>query len=305
MACGGWPRADRVPRGRLTTEATEKVLMFCLGALGVLAGDRQMRQLRSGVLFFVFSWPRQGRLVTIVSMRRFLFAVCLALCGVAAQPASVGDEADRLYANRVDLPSAKRAVALWTAALHRDPANYEATWKISRADYWLGRHVAENDRPAVLEDGVARGRAAAALAPDRPEGHFWMAANMGAAAELSTNAGLRYRKAIKEELETVLRIDPGFLRGSADRALGRWYYKVPRLFGGNKKRAEQHLRASLQYDPHSTSSHFFLAELLLDAGRREEARAEAQRVLDAPADPEWEPENQEFKTQARAFLARK
>ena len=203
----------------------------------------------------------------------------------------------------MDLSSAKRAVDLWAAALRRDPADYDALWKTARADYWLGGHVAEKDRMAILEDGIARGRAAVSLAPNRPEGHFWMAADMGAAGELSSRAGLKYRKAIKEELETVLRIDAGFLQGSADRALGRWYFKVPRLFGGNKKSAEEHLRASLKYDPHSTASHFFLAELLLDDGRRDEARAEAQQVLDALPDPEWEPENQEFKRQARALLA--
>ncbi len=101
----------------------------------------------------------------------------------------------------------------------------------------------------ALEDGVARGRAAVSLAPTRPEGHFWMAANMGALAELSARAGLKYRKTIKEELETVLRLDAAFLQGSADRALGRWYFKVPRLFGGSKKSAEEHLRASLEVRP--------------------------------------------------------
>ena len=234
----------------------------------------------------------------------FVLAVLVALtaCAAAAQSGS-GDDPDRLYANRTDLSSAKRAVDLWAMALRRDAANYDALWKIARANYWLGGHVAENDRMAILEDGIARGRAAVSLAPNRPEGHFWMAADMGAAGELSSRAGLKYRKAIKEELETVLRIDAGFLQGSADRALGRWYFKVPRLFGGSKKSAEQHLRASLKYDPRSTASHFFLAELLLDDGRRDEARAEAQQVLDAPVDPEWEPENQEFKRQARAFLA--
>jgi len=237
-----------------------------------------------------------------MAMGTCLFVVFMAVSAAASQPAS-RDDPDRLYANRTDLASATRAVELWSAALRRDPADYEALWKIARANYWLGRHVAEKDRMPVLEDGVARGRAAVSLAPNRPEGHFWMAANMGAAGESSSRAGLKYRKAIKEELETVLRIDPAFLQGSADRALGRWYFKVPRLFGGNRKSADQHLRASLQYDPHSTASHFFLAELLLDEGRREEARAEAQLVLDAPADPEWEPENQEFKQQARSFLA--
>jgi tetratricopeptide (TPR) repeat protein len=237
-------------------------------------------------------------------MTKFVvLVVVLTLCGMAASSAS-GDEADQLYARRTDLASARRAVELWAAALRANPADYEATWKIARADYWIGGHVGEKDRLKVWEDGVAHGRTAASLAPDRPEGHFWMAANMGGAAELSQRAGLRYRKSIKEELETVLRLDPAFLQGSADRALGRWYFKVPRLFGGNRKSAEAHLRASLKYDPHSTASHVFLAELLLADGRRAEAREEAQRVLEAPSDPEWEPENQEFKEQARSFLAR-
>jgi tetratricopeptide (TPR) repeat protein len=218
-----------------------------------------------------------------------------------AVPAA-SDEADRLYARRTDLASARRAIEMWTALLRTNPADYDASWKIARADYWVGRHVAEKEQLDILEEGIAHGRRAASLAPPRPEGHFWLAANMGAAAELSQRAGFRYRKAIKEELETVLRLDPAFLQGSADRALGRWYFKVPRLFGGNKKSAEAHLRASLNYDPRSTASHFFLAELLLADGRRAEARAEAQLVLEAPVDPEWEPENQDFKRQARRFL---
>ena len=94
------------------------------------------------------------------------------------------------------------------------------------------------------------------------------------------------------------------MQGSADRALGRWYFKVPGLFGGSDKKSEAHLRASLKYNPNSTASHFFLAELLLDNGRKAEARAELQKpLLDAPLDPEWAPEDQEFKEKARKLLA--
>src|SRR4051794_10692080 len=106
-------------------------------------------------------------------MQRQLFLVVsavLALCAAGGARAAGADDPDRLYANRIDLASAKRAVDLWTATLRQDPADYEALWKIARADYWIGRHVAENDRLEVLDQGVARGRAAASLAPDRPEG---------------------------------------------------------------------------------------------------------------------------------------
>ena len=107
---------------------------------------------------------------------------------------------------------------------------------------------------------------------------------MGALAEsFGLRQGIKYRKAIKEALETVLRLDPAFQQGSADRALGRWYYKVPGIFGGSHKHSEEHLRESLKYNAQSTASHFFLAELLLDDGRKAEARAELQKVIEHSA----------------------
>ena len=142
------------------------------------------------------------------------------------------------------------------------------------------------------------------IQPSRPEGYFWMAANMGELAEsYGLRQGLKYRGAIKDALETVLRIDPAFQKGSADRALGRWYFKVPGLFGGSKKQSEAHLRRSLTYDPNSAVSHYFLAETLLDMNRSAEARQELQEVVDAPIDPEWEPEDREFKQKAQRLLA--
>ena len=142
-----------------------------------------------------------------------------------------------------------------------------------------------------------------AVEPHRPEGHFWIAANMGALAEsFGLRQGLKYRGDIKNELLAVLAIDPAFQHGSADRALGRWYFKVPGLFGGSNKKSEEHLRKSLTYNPNSSSSRFFLAETLIDMGRTTEARAELQKVIDGPTDPEWAPEDREFKEKARRLL---
>jgi hypothetical protein len=130
-----------------------------------------------------------------------------------------------------------------------------------------------------------------------------MAANMGALAEsFGLRQGLKYRGAIRSELETVLKIDPAFQQGSADRALGRWYLKVPGLFGGSKTRSVEHLQRSLTYNPNSTASHFFLAETFVAMDRRADARAELQKVLDAPINPDWAPEDREFKEKARAML---
>ena len=212
-------------------------------------------------------------------------------------------EAERLYADRANLASARRAADLWASALAADPRNVEAAWKLARADYWLGNHAPGPERRGFLESGIDAGRKAAALRPALPEGYFWIAADMGALAEsFGLRQGLKYRKPIKDAIETVLRLDPAFMDGSGDRALGRWYFKVPRLFGGDRTLAETHLRKSLSYNPDSTVSHFFLAELLDDEGRKDEARAEFQKVVDAPLSRDWAPEDREYKERARRIL---
>jgi len=212
------------------------------------------------------------------------------------------DNPDALYADRENLASARSAAAIWAAAPN-DGHAFEAAWKLSRACYWLGGHAPEKERKPFLEQGIRAGQKAADLEPQKPEGHFWMAANMGALAEASgMMTGLKYRGTIKRELETTRRLDPAFMDGSADRALGRWYFKVPSLFGGSHKKAQEYLRASLTYNPNSTVSHYFLAELLVDDDKVDEARAELQRVIDAPFDPQWAPEDHDYKAKAAALL---
>ncbi len=197
---------------------------------------------------------------------------------------------------RDHIPAAQRAERIWEARLAKDPKDFESAWKLARARYWLGTHAPEKGRKGYLESGITAGRAAISVAPNKPEGHFWVAANMGALAEsFGLRQGLKYRGDIKDELETVLRLDPAFQHGSADRALGRWYYKVPGLFGGSNRKSEQHLRKSLTYSPNSAASLYFLAETLIDLGRKADARAALEQLLAAPVDPDWAPEDREFK----------
>lgn len=211
---------------------------------------------------------------------------------------------DVLYQQREDLSSARRAAEIWDGRLRANPKNFEAAWKLARVNYWLGTHAPQKERKAYLEAGITAGHAAVAVEPNRPEGHFWIAANMGALAEsFGLRQGLKYRGEIRDELMIVLKLDPGFQRGSADRALGRWYFKVPGLFGGSNEKSEAHLRRALEYNPQSTVTWFFLAETLLDMGRKDEAREALQRVLDAPVSEDWGPEDREWKKKASELLA--
>ena len=216
------------------------------------------------------------------------------------------DDPDALYRDRENLASARRATEIWESRLKANARDFDSAFRLSQARYWLGTNgLPEQQRKAALEAGIAAARAAIAINAARPEGHFWLAANMGALAEsFGLRQGIRYRGQIKDALLTTLKIDPGYLQGSADRALGRWYFKVPGLFGGSNKRSEEHLRKSLTYNPNSVISHLFLGDTLADLGRRDEARKEYQAAIDAPFDPEWTPEDRRFKAQARQLLQR-
>lgn len=210
---------------------------------------------------------------------------------------------DVLYAKRENVVLAEQAAAIWQSRLRKNPNDFESAWKLSRASYWIGTQAAEYARRASLEQGISAGRAATRLEPNRPEGHMWLAANMGALAEsFGLRQGLKYRGEIKDELLTVLRLDPGYEQGSADRALGRWYYKVPGLFGGSNKKSEEYLRKSLTYNPNSTASLYFLAETLIALKQKGEAKEVLQRVLAAPSSPGWEAEDRDFKARAQKLM---
>jgi uncharacterized membrane protein len=193
-----------------------------------------------------------------------------------------GADPDALYAQRETLASAQQAEQIWADRLAKNAKDFESAWKTARAHYWLGGHAPENARKAYLEGGIAAGRAAVAVEPNKPEGHFWVAANMGALAEsFGMRQGLKYRG-----------------------ELGRWYYKVPGLFGGSDRKSEEHLRKALTYNPRSTVTLYFLAETLMELGKKADAKTTLQQVLDAPLDPDWAPEDREFKQKAQALLAK-
>ncbi len=228
----------------------------------------------------------------------YIAALTLAPHATTAQTPPGLASADELYRHRDDLASAKQAVDLWSHAA-AEGKNFEATWKLARGYYWLGTQGPQPDRRAALEQGVKAGEQAIAIDASKPEGHFWLAANMGALAEsYGLSQGIKYRGRIKDELEAVLKMDEAWQQGSADRALGWWYHRVPGLFGGSESKAEIYLRKALTYNPQSTATLYFLSEVLLERGKKDEARKTLQAVLDAPLDPDWTPEDRDFKRKA-------
>jgi hypothetical protein len=230
---------------------------------------------------------------------RFGWTAVLALGSLAVQTRPA-ENPDDLYRARENLSSAARAADLWA---QRSATEFDAAWKLSRACYWLGTHLPEQSRRSALDRGVSAGSLAVRLAAGRPEGHFWLAANMGRLAEsFGVIQALRFRSRIRAELERVIAIDGAWQGGDAEAALGQWYAEVPRFFGGSRDKAEEHLRRALGFDASNMWALSFLAEMMTDDGKVGEARTLLQRVIDAPFEAEWVPEQRELKEQATVRL---
>jgi hypothetical protein len=228
------------------------------------------------------------------------FVLACVVTAAAAAQGPAGTDPDALYRQREDPASAARAADLWAA---RSSTDYEAAWKLARVLYWIGTHGDKSGQRSALERGVKAGEQAVRLRGNRPEGHFWLAANMGRLAEsFGMTQGVKYRGRIKSELELVLAIDASWEPGFADDALGQWYATVPRLFGGSLQKAEQHFEKALAADPTNLSAVMSLAQLRLRSRKNPEARVLLQRIIDAPLDPEWAPEERAFKREAAELL---
>ena len=135
-------------------------------------------------------------------------------CSASASARPQADDPDALYSSARTSPARSRPEQIWAGRLAKDRERLRVGVEAG-AGALLARHARRRSRRArrTSKPGIAAGRAAIALAPDKPEGHFWVAANMGALAEsFGLRQGLKYRGDDQGRTETVLRLDPAFSR---------------------------------------------------------------------------------------------
>jgi tetratricopeptide (TPR) repeat protein len=177
--------------------------------------------------------------------------------------------------------------------------------KLARARFYIGERSPRRERARQYKEGIEAARTAIAIDPGRADGHFWLGTNLGSLATVSSRLGaLRHCSKIRDAFEAALARDPGFARGAAYCALGKYYGAVPGLFGGDKGKSEELLRRCLELDPGSTVGHYYLGQTLSARGRTAEAIAALRAAIQAPVDPEYVPEQQLWKRRAQRLLAK-
>ncbi|MGH7393783.1 MAG: tetratricopeptide repeat protein [Candidatus Rokuibacteriota bacterium] len=211
-----------------------------------------------------------------------LAAVLAAPAGAAAQPAA--DRVRALLARYDEDPRRiDQARDLVEEALARErPVALLAL--AARVHFLVGdvRATTPDDKLAAYARGRELGQRAVELAPRSEDAHLWYAINTGRWGQ--TKGVLRslfLLPTMFEELETIFAINPRSVRGHA--LAGNVYFEVPPLFGGDRKKAEQHYRKGLEIEPRFTVLRVDLARLLIATGRVAEARRELARVVEETA----------------------
>ena len=227
--------------------------------------------------------------------------------GETATLAELFAQAEGLYAQRESPERVREAVALIRRARALDFGNYEAAWKLAKYDYYLGEHgTDEKLRAEAFREGIAAGEAAVRIEPNKPEGHFWLGANLGGRARLQ---GPLYALAsipdIRKEMEAVVRLDEGFQGGSAYLALGQIDLELPEMMGGDRERAVENLEKGLRYGENNALLRLRLAEAYLGVKRQGDARKQLDAIFKLKPSPDYLPEYKQALASARALLEKR
>ena len=211
--------------------------------------------------------------------------------------------ADQLYGQREDLLQLRRGIVSLRQALTKDPGNYDAAWKLSKFNYYLATHTDDSkERDTAFREGIDAGKTAVQLQNGKPDGHFWLGANYGGAAEQSAIQGLATVSDIRSEMETVLRLDEGYQNGSAYMVLGLIDLNAPGIVGGDPKKAVEEMEKGLRFGDPNAFLHLHLAEAYKKVGRNDDARREIKKILSMTPDPNYLPEYKEAGAAAQKLL---
>lgn len=206
--------------------------------------------------------------------------VNLGLC-LAADYAALIKEGDDWYAQRADLAKAKMAVETFRKATAADQAKAEGWWKLSRALYWVGnKSKSKKEQMVIHEEAIEAAKKATKLAPNDVEGYYWLGVNYGLYGQAKgVLKSLALVDPIKEAMAKVNKINPKYNNAGANMVLGRMYFKLPGIAGGDNDKSIELLQKTVKMAPKNWRAWIYLAEVLKD----EDKDAEAKKAIQTAA----------------------
>jgi tetratricopeptide (TPR) repeat protein len=215
-------------------------------------------------------------------MRLILLALCLlaALPGHAAAPELLSS-LDALFDKRFEAASIKELEDTLKKELQAAPEDYELLWRQARLYVWQADGASDSRLKKVLgKQAWDLCDKAVKIAPQRVECQYIGAAGIGVYAQAvgvlkALKDGLEGR--FNERLDTAIKINPDFERGSPLLAKGRYHYELPWPKRDLAESAKLFEKVIAKF-PENLRAHCYLAETLLADDKAEKAREEILKV---------------------------
>jgi len=221
-------------------------------------------------------------------------------------PPEILAQADQLFSERKDLAKLREAKALLMRARKENAKNFEVEWRLARYNYFLGRHAEdEKERDDAFEAGRLAGRAAFQMEPNKPDGHFWYAANLGEQANRSPlTTGLKSMDDIRSKMNKVIELQPDYELASAYDVLAQLELGS-QMLGGKPEKAVEYLEKAIEIEKNNGDVRIHMAGALLALKKPAEAKKHLDYVLQMKPHPEYLPEYEQQVAKVKKMLESK
>ena len=212
-------------------------------------------------------------------------------------------EGEGLFDQREDLDKLRAAIKKIAEVRDQDNRNYRVEWTYSKYNYFLGKFSdISGEAEAALGAGRDAGKIASRIEPQKPDGYFWYAANLGELSKRSPiTVGLQSVDDIKAAMNKVIELQPDYQGASAYDALAQ-VELATRLKGGDAEKAVQYLQKGVELAPDNTNIRLHLGEAYLAVKRDADARKQLDYLLQMKPNPEYMPEYHDCVAKAKKLI---
>ena len=244
-----------------------------------------------------------------------LLVICVtAGCNSHSDDAAVGEtvsatelvaQAGALYKERDDPTKLRDSLQLLRRARVADGNNYEAAWKLAKYNYFMGDNTRDETlRDKAFKDGITASKGAIKMQPDKPDGYFWLGANLGGQAEANVLDGAANLGEIRQNMQKVIEIQPDYEGAMAYVVLAQTELETRGMMGGSAEKAVGYLEQALKLDKRNSFTYLYLAEAYLYLNRKPEAKKMLDAMRSAPLNPDYLPERRAAEEDAKKLEAK-
>jgi Tfp pilus assembly protein PilF len=215
-------------------------------------------------------------------MKKSMIIACTLLCAaIAAQTADerVGQAVDLYETRHLNMGNLEEARVLLEDVIAQEPEHARALYELAHVCFLIGDKAAtKSEKLELYTLGRDYGERAIKADKGSAEAHFWYMVNMGRIGQTKGVLNSLFMVPdIKNEIETVLKIDPEHT-GALD-AKAMLYYELPGVLGGSLSKTIECLNQAIALDSNYTLLYLDMAKAHIKDDDYDTARWFLQRAL--------------------------